>query len=719
MLLLFFFLTGISHIQAEGSGSAQIAIPVHKENIETTVHTSCFDFSAMDKIWGIISILERDEEPSEDAWTALIRTPGYAALISHEHHYGLDFLKRNLRLIFKPSRAEELKKVAHDGSVGHFIGLKEKRAALKDFQVRLQNPSVQAKAMELLEPWFPSGSLDDKGKVPASFIVFDKDARGGYGLLIFDILYALDQGEEFIPLFAHEAFHYYRDKSLAYDDGNVLMPHQYILMSIDMIQNEGIADQIDKPGSLFKGGSRFESSYARRYRDNMAETPHILGALDDELCQLMGSNPDYHEIGRNMISAIPMSGHPTGYFMTQAILKTLGTRELTRTFNNPFAFFYLYNTAATKDKSLPRLSNAAILGLHKLEKKYVSLPEKKLAATAMDSGIDLSALEDFRRIVALLEKDKTPQSMLWDKFFRNPGYRALFVNETSYSREKILDLITLVFKPSREADLNRALEEGGSYSLNHFIRHKKEMKAVLKAIEQVKDGQIFKKTFDRVKTLWPQQLKQDIFHPSLSFVYFANDLRYGYPVMVVDPMWLVNSPKSFSYYLKLYLLWTSANRVRPFNEENLSQRQYVFLDGLDRIQRFGLCDLLAFEDGSLEKMKVFARYETNLSEVAHFIEEMDEVLAHASGSPDIWKQFPVTVNKFITRPGCPLGYVMARTILDILGREALAESTGDPIAFTRLYQKSALKKGGLPVFSSESMKYISLLESKCYYLNRE
>lgn len=54
VLLLFFFLSRISHFQAEDSGSAQIAIPVHEENIETTVHTSGFDFSAMGKIWEIM-----------------------------------------------------------------------------------------------------------------------------------------------------------------------------------------------------------------------------------------------------------------------------------------------------------------------------------------------------------------------------------------------------------------------------------------------------------------------------------------------------------------------------------------------------------------------------------------------------------------------------------------------------------------------------------------
>ena len=58
---------------------------------EKSVPTGGFDFTAIDRLWDIVSVLEKDQEPLEDAWEALVRSPGYAALISHEGYYNLDF----------------------------------------------------------------------------------------------------------------------------------------------------------------------------------------------------------------------------------------------------------------------------------------------------------------------------------------------------------------------------------------------------------------------------------------------------------------------------------------------------------------------------------------------------------------------------------------------------------------------------------------------------
>jgi len=715
VILIAMFLCVISYAWPDDSDYIRFSSPNEAEISQKITEVSGFDFSAMDRIWDIISILEQDKEPPEEAWMELIRTPGYAALAFHERRYRLDFLKQNLRLVFKPSMAEELGKHSESRPVRHFLEFKDKREAVRDFQIQMQNPSAQAEAMLLLKPWFPSGALDGQEPAPASFILFAKDARGGYGRLIFDILYALERGDEFIPLFAHEAFHYYRGKSPSYDEGNVLVTHEYILMAIDMIQNEGMADQIDKVTTLFEGGSRFGTDYAERYRKNMAETPRILSILDDCLCRLTDDNPDYSQIGSDMISAVPMSGHPTGYFMTQAILKSMRKEELIRMYNNPFAFFYLYNITALRDTSLPRLSNGAILGLHEMEKKYVSQPETKLAAAALVTGIDFSAVDCFHKITAVLQQDKEPEPSLWDAFFRNPGYRALFKHESYYSREQITDIITLVFKPSRNAELKAVLKKGGSYILTNLVRHKKDKSRVSREIEGLRDGRLFRKNVDQVSSLLPQNGKENMFCPLLSFIYFNGDIRFGYPVMVVDPMWLVNSPESFPYYLRLYLLWISSDKTRPFKKDNLTQRQYAFIDGLDTIQSYGLCDLLAFEDGTLKKMNVYSRYEKALCEVPELIGELDDLLARAAMDPGVWKQFSVVVNKCITRPGCPLGYVMARAIEETEGRSALAACIGDSFAFVRLYQKAALNNSDLQAFSAESMKFISNLESEIFH----
>lgn len=338
--------------------------------------------------------------------------------------------------------------------------------------------------------------------------------------------------------------------------------------------------------------------------------------------------------------------------------------------------------------------------------------EKETAEeTAANSGFDFSAMDKIWGIISILERDEEPPEQVWADLVRTPGYSVLIFHERRYGLDFLKRNLRLVFKPSREAELKAALSKDASYMLNSFISHKNEMSCVMRAVEQLRDGQVFKKQMDRVSALLPRKCEEDFFSPSLSFIYFNGDVRYGYPVMVADPMWLIET-ESFPYYLKAYLIAVFADRIRPFNEADLTQRQYAYVDGLERIQRHGFCDLLAADDGTLEKMDMYARYQSALPEFPQRIEELDAVLARAESDPHAWKEFAVAVVGCSVRPGYPVGYRMARIIQDILGREALAQSLGNPFAFVRLYQEAALKKGGLPIFSDSAMRTISSIEKE-------
>jgi hypothetical protein len=679
---------------------------------EKSVPTGGFDFSAIDRLWDIVSVLEKDQEPLEAAWEALVRAPGYAALVSHERYYNLDFLKRNLRLVFQPSLSSELEKESQNRSVRHFIELKEKKEALQKFQAQMQAATALTEALDLLKRRLPDGSIERLDAPPAAFIVFDKDARGGYGLLLFDLIYALELGELFKPLYAHEAFHYYRDKLAAFSEGDILLVHQGILMALNMIQNEGLADLIDKPASIFEGGPRADSSYALEYRKNMAESPRILGTVDELLCSLADlPGAQDEEIGWEMFGAIPQSGHPTGFFMAKAVSEKIGEKDLIRTFNNPFAFFYLYNAAAAMDTTLPRVSNKAIARLFELEKKYIDQPERELAVAAMAEGFDLSAVDLFQKITGILEKDEEPDPMLWEMFFRNVGYGVLFSAESSYSREALEDVITLVFKPSREEALKNTIEKGAGRSLNHFLRYKKEMETILKSVMQLRENPIFEVTLERVQTLLPQRAKQDLFRPTVHFIFFSNDLRYGYSSMLVDPIYYHGHPDSLPYYLRCFFLIAYQDRISPYDKSALTQRQAAFVQGWDRIQLLGLADLLSHEKGAVG-IPVRRSYEEELKKVPHLFGEADQLLARADGDPSAWKEFQDLLREFDIRPGCPAGFVMTSAVKEVFGSEALAETAGNSLAFIRLYQEAALKKGNLPVFSNEAIDFISHLEKE-------
>jgi len=76
-------------------------------------------------------------------------------------------------------------------------------------------------------------------------------------------------------------------------------------------------------------------------------------------------------MGAKLKSAVPLSGHPTGYFMAETIVRELGKAALIRTVSNPFAFFALYSEAAWKSiGNAPPLSEKALELLRSLESRY-------------------------------------------------------------------------------------------------------------------------------------------------------------------------------------------------------------------------------------------------------------------------------------------------------------------------------------------------------------
>jgi hypothetical protein len=687
-----------------GPGVAAAATPSFRPS------AGAFDFSAVDRLWAIVSVLEGDGEPTAEDWDGLVRTPGYAALVAHERGYGLDFLTRNLRLVFKPSLSGELEKAPRSNALRHFLELKEKKAVLKAFQAKVQQAPVWGEAIELLKAWLPAGSIERCPAPTVAFVVFARDARGGYGPLIFDLLYAFDRGDTLKSLAAHEMFHYYHRELPAYDPARVRQAHRGVLDALGMIQGEGLADQIDKAAAI-EAGSPPETAYDRDYRKYMADSPRVLATLDDLLCRLGNSSQEASRLGSRMRAAIPMNGHPTGYFMTRAVLRNGGKADLIRTFGNPFAFVYLYNAAAARNPTLPRLSNLAVSVLRTLERLANDWPEAALARAAVTEGVDSSSVTLFRTITAALEADREPEPSLWDALFRTPGHRVLFAHEGD-SRGELQEAMSLAFKPSRKADLDRALESGSSGVVRYVLDHKKDGEAAARAWEQWQQSGAFERTMEQTWAWLPGNAREVLAGTTVALTHLgAVDLRYGYEALLVDPLWIRRrSPDGLARFVRLNLIWRYMDAVRPYDEEMLTRRHAAFLGAWEDVQRRGLGDLVNREAGEQDTPEFRKAYDARLQDVGRLLSQADAIMKRAVADRTAWRQFETLQRDFFFAQGSPLGYFMASTCKEVLGREALAATVGRPIAFLQAYQTAARRKGGLPILSAQSLDLLAQLE---------
>ena len=344
---------------------------------ERRIENPNFDFSSMDRFWEIVSILEGDQEPTTEQWDSLFETPGYAVLTKSE--FKKEFFIRNFRLTFMPSNAEELEEELRNGRnrfVKHYVRLKNMKEEIKRQQKWLQTTELMKEALNCAQEYLPEKMIKDYPLPPVSFLIFDMDARG-YSPIVVDIIFSIDNGE-FLPyLLGHESHHFYRNKILVINPDIINTTNECVIWVLNQIQAEGIADQIDKRIIFFNGGPFEQSQWSRRYKSYLEESPEIIKGIDKLLRKMADSTSNYQKIGCQLYELVPMSGHPTGYYMTNAIIDELGRETLIKEVGNPFAFFRLYNQVAKmKGSNKPSFSEKSMRLINKLEKKYVKNRKK-------------------------------------------------------------------------------------------------------------------------------------------------------------------------------------------------------------------------------------------------------------------------------------------------------------------------------------------------------
>ena len=78
--------------------------------------------------------------------------------------------------------------------------------------------------------------------------------------------------------------------------------------------------------------------------------------------------------------------------------------------------------------------------------------------------------------------------------------------------------------------------------------------------------------------------------------------------MVSVPLRLSADPEAFNYYVFSYLVWIISNDRQNYNEPDLNLRTNTYMDGLSQIQRFGMIDYIAHQEGTFSRMEIKTKY---------------------------------------------------------------------------------------------------------------
>ena len=355
-----------------------------------------FDVSGVKAFWKVVNILREDIEPSADEWKMLFDTPGHNAL---RREFEDEFFIRYFKAAYMPSEShvrDEILAEAEKAS-GWFRSwfpkseldaldwtLKNRETVVQKMYSLEQYPYTEQAVHELLK-FLPETRVDEYPNV--SFVIFN-DSRG-YDPVVMSLNNLAREEAEMgdtilkklknkgltkewphVLYFAHEFFHFYRDKKLNFTYPPRNDDDYTLVWLLDQIENEGIADQINVKQLYYGDGCYAGTEAAQKVYDEQAAAPEEIRKFDAILAGIHDHSDWKYGLGQQARRTITRSGHVAGFFMSNVILKHYPKDDLVRAVRNPFKFFYLYNEAAIKEGSVPVFSDKSIAVVKSLEEKY-------------------------------------------------------------------------------------------------------------------------------------------------------------------------------------------------------------------------------------------------------------------------------------------------------------------------------------------------------------
>ncbi len=211
--------------------------------------------------------------------------------------------------------------------------------------------------------------LDSSKTLKPVYLFFTNADGADFGDAIymdFNLIFKMTEDQR-VNFLAHEYFHNYR-RYFENHDFNYKSDLNYC---IDMIQNEGIADQIDKSEGFVN------------YYSNIMKSPELAeimmklyGQAEEDLEKFQNiivgfskSSISEKETIDRILEVYKYNGHHIGCFMSDQIVKAGYKDEMIRKYYNPYEFYNIYNKAA-KINGTFRLSDEYMSYLRKITKEY-------------------------------------------------------------------------------------------------------------------------------------------------------------------------------------------------------------------------------------------------------------------------------------------------------------------------------------------------------------
>ena len=306
------------------------------------------DFTAVDQFWRVVDVLQKDAEPSDAQWQALLNTPG-----SRLAQIAIGpVIKEDLELAFRPSQRtmfDSLTKLTNDRAtrLTHLVRAASMRTQLNAFRDSLTRTAPIAAAVTVAARYLPPGATNTGDPPLVAFAIFRND---GYSLgpgVVVDLLNAYEA--DLVLFLAHEFHHTYTGRAQEAALGRAMdydfkVPDFQLRSAIAALGNEGIADLVDKPYPL-TWPNPVRATYVKRYNDEYAKTRETLRQLDSLLQVVADDSTQLAPAGQRARTLLWSNSHANGAYVARTVYEQFGVDSLFPGISNPAALLRTYVAA--------------------------------------------------------------------------------------------------------------------------------------------------------------------------------------------------------------------------------------------------------------------------------------------------------------------------------------------------------------------------------------
>ena len=365
-------------IAAPNTTMAQIETSISNGQQKSTI-----DLSSVDKFFEIADKIQLNKDVSENDWKALSRTLGYWGRFAP-----FEIIPEMLMVAFSDNQQSKrdsilnlpAKIILQDHlarltqiTLINFLDMKEHQKELKLFRETYDFDAIKNRSIDRLKSFLIYPVVDTLIVFPQiALLCQEPDAQfnliGDIPIIIMDFNMFYKQTEEKrVNFLAHEMFHSYRDNIRA---EFVNYSNNYLNLYIELIriQNEGIADLIDKKGIECLIDDDDPQELIDLILSTYENTPQILNNLDIIVNSYINREISEEQLNKKVNRFFLFGGHANGLYMAKLIKNAGLMDEMLKTFYSPVEFLKLYNKAAKKE-NIYVLSDEFIKFVENLEKE--------------------------------------------------------------------------------------------------------------------------------------------------------------------------------------------------------------------------------------------------------------------------------------------------------------------------------------------------------------